>query len=177
MFRLTADFPAYLPHAPELMIDSLKYVESNFSVPDPDDSLHWEIEFPGDFTAGRHVLTLKVDEHTWNFDFVVTGNELVARTFCFPNPFRDGTNIIYTLNLPVDSGTLKIYNVSGTLIRSFDLGSDMLDAANFGSPHSIYWNGRDSAGSMVANGTYIYLLHFVEGGRVIEVTGKSVRLR
>ena len=77
----------------------------------------------------------------------------------------------------MDSGRLDIYNVSGTLIRSYRLRPNMLGAATFDSPNSLFWDGCDSAGDRVANGTYIYLLRFERNGKTTEVTGKAVHLK
>jgi len=176
-FNLKVDFPAYVSHVPILLIDGVLDNSISFSVPDPVDSLHWEAEFSRTFSSGRHQLTVRVGDYEKDFVFEVTGNTLVAETFNFPNPFDEGTNIVYVLNLPADSGRLDIYNVSGTLIKSFELSRSMLDAANFTYPHVIYWDGRDSAGDGVANGTYIYILRITRNGREVSAKGKMVKLR
>ena len=97
-------------------------------------------------------------------------------TFNFPNPFSEGTNIVYTLNLPVDSGKIEIYNVSGILVRTIDLPRSKLDAANYQQPHTVFWDGRDLVGDPVANGTYIYVILVDQGGSSFDIKGKSVKL-
>lgn len=176
MFKLTVDFPAYIDQQPVLILDGLKLDEAVFTVPDRQDSLHWETVFSRTFPSGRRVLSVHVGEYSKDFEFHVTGDDLVVEAFNFPNPFRDGTNIVYTLNLPVDAGTIEIYNVSGLLIRTLRLPGSKLDASNFLTPHSIYWNGRDMAGDPVANGTYIYVLKVDRGGSTVDIKGKSVKL-
>jgi flagellar hook assembly protein FlgD len=79
--------------------------------------------------------------------------------------------------MPVDSGSIEIYNVSGVLIRTLDIPRYKLDAATYANPHSIYWDGRDMAGDLVANGTYIYVIRIEWAGSSLDVSGKSVRLR
>ena len=148
-----------------------------FGVPNPDDSLHWEAAFYREnMPGGSHFFTVKVGEFSQDFFFTVTGEDLVMDSFCFPNPFTRGTNITYTLNLPVNSGAVDIYNVSGILVRTIDLPSDQLDAANYESPNSVYWEGRDHAGDPVANGTYIYVIQVAKDGMEQMVKGKSVKL-
>ena len=139
-------------------------------------SLHWEAAFETTFPAGRRVLTVRVGEFDRDFIFTVTGNELVLDTFNFPNPFSEGTNIVYTLNLPVDSGKIEIYNVSGILVRTIDLPRSMLDASNYQRPHTVFWDGRDLVGDPVANGTYIYVIQVDQSGSSFDITGKSVKL-
>ncbi len=67
--------------------------------------------------------------------------------------------------------------MSGRLIRTLRIPRDELGAATFANPHSIYWDGRDMAGDLVANGTYLYVIMVERSGEKIELTGKSVRLR
>ena len=176
-FTLTARFPAYPEQAPVLLIDGLEQGDIFFTVPDPQDSLAWEATFDRTFSAGSHLLTLRVGEFERDFPFQVTGSGLVLDGFSFPNPFSEGTNIVYALNLTVDAGKIEIYNVSGRLIRTFRFPQDKLGAATFANPHSIYWDGRDLAGDLVANGTYIYIIMVERNGEKVNITGKSVRLR
>jgi hypothetical protein len=176
-FTLRTRFPAYPDQAPVLLIDGLEQGDILFTVPDPQDSLSWEASFDRTFSAGSHLLTLRVGEFEKDFPFQVTGSGLVLDGFSFPNPFDEGTNIVYALNLSVDSGRIEIYNVSGRLIRSFDIPLDKLGAATFANPHSVYWDGRDMAGDLVANGTYLYIIMVERNGEKVDLTGKSVRLR
>ncbi len=177
IFTLTARFPAYPEQAPVLLIDGLEQGEIFFTVPDPQDSLSWETSFDRTFSAGSHLLTVRVGEFEKDFPFQVTGSGLVLDGFSFPNPFSDGTNIVFALNLPVDAGKIEIYNVSGRLIRSFRITPDKLDAATFANPHSVYWDGRDMAGDLVANGTYLFVIMVERNGEKVDLKGKSVRLR
>lgn len=175
-FRLTVDFPAFLEEAPVLLLDGMRLDEVVFTVPDPQDSLRWEAEFTRTFPSGRRVLAVQVGEYSKDFEFTVSGDELVLEAFNFPNPFSGGTNIVYTLNLPVDAGRIEIFTVSGTKIRTITLPRDMLDAASFISPHSVYWDGRDLAGDRVANGTYLYVVQVERRGEGLNITGKCVKL-
>lgn len=176
-FTLTARFPAYPDQAPVLLIDGLEQGDIFFTVPDPQDSLAWEASFDRTFLAGSHLLTLRVGGFERDFPFQVTGSGLAIDGFSFPNPFGEGTNIVYALNLPVDAGKIEIYNVSGRLMRTFRIPRDKLGAATFANPHSIYWDGRDTAGDLVANGTYLYIIMVERNGEKVDLTGKSVRLR
>ncbi|UCF04485.1 MAG: hypothetical protein JSV33_11165 [bacterium] len=175
-FRLEVDFPAYLSQEPVLLLNDVEMTGVSFTVPDPEDSLHWEAAFRYTFSAGDQKLTVKVGDFLKDFFFTVTGDQLEMESFAFPNPFSEGTNIVYTLNLPVEAGSIDIYNVSGTHIRRFELESRELDAALYPLPNSVYWDGRDSAGDRIANGTYIYFLQVVLGGTELTMTGKCVKL-
>ena len=74
----------------------------------------------------------------------------------FPNPFNPDTWIPYQLTESA-SVVIRIYNVSGQLVRRLDTGHrqagfyiDKMDAA--------YWDGRNEPGERVASGVYFYQL-------------------
>ena len=68
----------------------------------------------------------------------------------YPNPFNPFTNLSF--NLPEAMNySLKIYNVAGQLVRSYDgVGSQNLNV--------VTWDGKDNAGSEVSSGVYFYKL-------------------
>jgi hypothetical protein len=84
-----------------------------------------------------------------------------------PNPFNPSTSIL--LNLPPGSGavTLRIYDLSGRLIRT------LLDGETFVGQRAFIWDGSDEAGRPVVTGTYIYRLT----GGAIEQTRKMMLLK
>jgi hypothetical protein len=175
-FIVTAEFPVYLPEAPKLSIDGIIQEGVVFAANDPDRPLRWEAVFPRTLTSGLHVFTVNAGDFSRDISFNVTGDDLVASVFSFPNPFSRETNIVYSLNLAVESVTIDIYNVSGVLIRNLDPPPGRLGPASFARPHAVLWDGRDLAGDRVANGTYIYVIHISRSGETIDITGKSVKL-
>ena len=68
-----------------------------------------------------------------------------------PNPFNPQTQIQFALK---ESGrvTLKIYNLSGQLVRT------LLDAEKSTGSYSVIWDGTDEHGIKVTSGTYLYRL-------------------
>ena len=76
--------------------------------------------------------------------------------FAFPVPFRpnagdrarygswDPNDLITFSNLPV-SGTIKIYTISGSLVRELPI-----------TPPQVKWDVKNSAGEVVASGVYIW---------------------
>ena len=74
----------------------------------------------------------------------------------YPNPFNPETWIPFEL---ADDAKVKvqIYDVSGRLIRTLDVGQrpagHYVDRAA-----SAYWDGRNNAGESVASGIYLYRL-------------------
>jgi hypothetical protein len=66
-----------------------------------------------------------------------------------PNPSRGGTLISY--DLPVESQvSLKVYNLSGQLVRTLVAGKEK---AGY---RQVSWDGRSEVGSHVASGVYFY---------------------
>ena len=74
----------------------------------------------------------------------------------FPNPFNPETWIPYQLSQPTEV-SIQIYNVSGHLVRSLDLGWQT--TGSYMTPSSAaYWDGRNAVGERVASGIYFYTL-------------------
>ena len=75
----------------------------------------------------------------------------------FPNPFNPETWIPYQLEESVDV-TLQIYDMSGDLVRTLDLGFKQ-QGFYMTRPTAAYWDGRNLLGEQVAAGVYFYSLH------------------
>ena len=75
----------------------------------------------------------------------------------FPNPFNPETWIPYQLETSADV-TLQIYDTSGDIVRTLDLG---FKGQGFYMTRSTaaYWDGRNNLGEQVASGIYFYSLH------------------
>ena len=74
----------------------------------------------------------------------------------YPNPFNPETWIPYELAEPV-AVTLRIYTVSGTLVRRLDLGHQSAGLYHEQS-RAAYWDGKNQLGEPVASGVYFYTL-------------------
>jgi hypothetical protein len=79
-----------------------------------------------------------------------------------PNPFRPSTSIRFRLAAAAPAD-LKIFSVTGRLVRTFDLGR--LPAGE----HAVVWNGTDEGGSRVGSGVYIARLHAPDGAHSMRV--------
>jgi hypothetical protein len=84
-----------------------------------------------------------------------------------PNPTSGGTTIAFGLPAPCEAVTLRIYSVSGRLVRT------LLDGAVPGGHHAAVWDGRDDAGTNVASGVYVYRLE----SATVTLAGKVAMLR
>ena len=74
----------------------------------------------------------------------------------YPNPFNPETWIPYRL---ADDAlvTLTIYDQTGGVVRTFDVGHRIASAYESRS-NAIYWDGRNDVGERVASGVYFYTL-------------------
>ena len=75
----------------------------------------------------------------------------------FPNPFNPETWIPYQLETSADV-TLQIYDTSGDLVRTLDLGFKG-QGFYMTRTRAAYWDGRNNLGEQVASGVYFYSLH------------------
>ena len=74
----------------------------------------------------------------------------------FPNPFNPETWIPYQLEQSADV-TLQIYDTSGGIVRTLDLGFKQQGFYMTRST-AAYWDGRNNMGEGVASGVYFYSL-------------------
>ena len=79
-----------------------------------------------------------------------------------PNPIRTNTVFTYNLAQAPDQVTVKIYTVSGRLIRTIE------DASSRRGYNETDWDARDENGERLANGVYFYKVIVETDGRKIE---------
>jgi hypothetical protein len=89
---------------------------------------------------------------------------------CHPNPTRQMTNIRFMIQ---DTGPmieqknnraeLKIYDISGRLVKSFQL-----PASNLSSSNSVTWDGSDDLGRRLAQGVYFVHLQTADFKEVVK---------
>jgi hypothetical protein len=88
----------------------------------------------------------------------------------YPNPFNPETWIPYWLARD-NKATIRIYDISGHIIHTIDLGNQAA-GAYLTKDKAAYWNGKDSLGQTVSSGLYFYTLQagdFVATKRMIIV--------
>ena len=74
----------------------------------------------------------------------------------YPSPFNPDTWIPFRLARETNV-TVTIYDASGVLVRTFELGH--LSAGSYESKgKAVYWDGRNDFGELVATGVYFYRL-------------------
>ncbi len=141
-------------------------------------NLSRRIRFEPELSAGEHTLRIAASDLHGNtarsaaVRFIVADRFDLAFLGNHPNPFRRETVFAYRLANRVDRLTLKIYTVSGKLIRVFDDAS--MAAPDY---HEIAWDGSDDWGEPVANGVYFFRMTALQGSLRKEITGKIARTR
>ena len=94
----------------------------------------------------------------------------VTNVFCYPNPFEDGTYVIYELGGEAEV-TVRIFTVAGRSVRKLETGPQLQ------GQQQVYWDGRDEDGDRVANGAYILKVEARSGGTRASALGKAMRVR
>ncbi len=127
--------------------------------------------------ASREEIRAAIDEMLQEYGFDLpeksestssekTTAELNIQAQSYPNPFNPETQIAYTLSVS-EKVRIQIYNVTGQLIRTYDLGYQPAGS------YSVHWDGRNENGDITASGVYLYR---IEGGPY-EVTNRMVLLK
>ena len=118
------------------------------------------VEVQGWLTDAR---ALEVKDIIMKRGFMVLEQLLVALTpretellANYPNPFNPETWIPYRLAEDAFV-TLTIYNLSGQIVRTLEVGH-RIAAAYESRSKAIYWDGRNKLGERMASGVYFYTL-------------------
>ncbi|MBU2599695.1 Ig-like domain-containing protein [bacterium] len=81
----------------------------------------------------------------------------------FPNPFHPLKDKQVTfINLPQEAMTIKLYTISGELIRTLDSPEEL-------SFTRAIWDGKNEHGYLVASGIYIYVVKTEKGRKIDKI--------
>ena len=138
-------------------------------------SLKWQFH---DLDAGRHDLSFSVYDSfnsisarkTW-FIAANTADISISNLLVAPNPIKQEGYFTFDLSDEAEI-TIRIYTISGRRIKT--IHKDVIDKFAV-----IEWDGRDSDGDRLANGTYFYTVRAtLKNGRgSVEKTDKLMILR
>ena len=81
---------------------------------------------------------------------------------------------IYYLTNDADDVEIKIYTVSGRLIRKLDKDDGVGNATGY---NEAEWDGMDEGENAVANGVYLYKVIATKGEGKVEGMGKLVVMK
>ncbi|MFQ5824755.1 MAG: C25 family cysteine peptidase [bacterium] len=141
---------------------------------DPD--LKALVIFTPQLTDGEHTLEIVAKDASGNLrtfqnQFYVSSKFLIANVMNYPNPFRTETDFTYVLTQPADEVRIKIYTISGRLIRELDFIPTQVGFNQF------HWNGRDHDGDALSNGVYLYKIIARKSDQQVEIVEKFVVMR
>ncbi len=144
----------------EVYLDDILQTTSAITLPDSSpDPKSVTVSFRPDLQPGNHHISVCASDvhgnrrQTEAISFVVSSVFEIQYLGNYPNPFDKETTFAYLLTDEAIKVTLKIYTVSGKLVRSFE--DYALTSADY---HEIVWDGRDEWGEEVANGVYFFHL-------------------
>lgn len=130
---------------------------------------------------GNYTLKLKgwdtynnSKETSINFIVKSTSSLVISNVYNYPNPMKDFTNFTFQHNFDVPlNAELYIFTIAGRKIQT-------INRTNISNKNvSIEWDGKDTDGDYIANGTYIYkLIVKTDDGSFSNVqTGKLAKLK
>jgi hypothetical protein len=119
---------------------------------------------------GPHEVAVTLSNVSAARRFRISDEVKIASAFAFPNPFSSDTYFFYDLEGQPSAAKLAIYTLSGRKIFEVNPGEDRI-----GRQYRYRWDGRDSSGDRVANGTYIYRLTVEAAGATQEFVGRVVK--
>ncbi len=137
------------------------------------------VKYPLDeLDTGTHSLKITAFDNVNNPAFEETffkiagSDEMVLRDVVnYPNPFSGSTQFTFQTNRDGADVKVKIYTVTGRLIRELE------GFSNSGFNDQITWEGYDEDGDLVANGVYLYKIILKNDTAKKEVIEKLVIVR
>jgi hypothetical protein len=104
----------------------------------------------------------------------VNQNLQLLNVYNYPNPFKQKTNFTFILSSIPEELSIRIYAVSGRLLKVIKRNADELTV---GFNKYIEWDGRDEDGDIVANGVYLYKVILKKDGKSETTTNKLAIVR
>lgn len=145
-------------------------------------------DFSGDADDETHTLALRIFDASGNeaegspyqVHFRVTRETAVEAVLPYPNPMRDRTTFAFRLRgadaAAIEALRLRIYTLSGALVREFDLVDDpsllAAGALRIGW-NRLRWDGTDADGDLLAPGVYLYRVEARAAGDALAVENAS----
>jgi hypothetical protein len=130
----------------------------------------WEL-VSGSQTVNTSNKTVTVEtEHfsTFGFGIIQSAVSNMSTVLVYPNPYNPKTTVHGTvkfINL-TNNPTLKIYNITGELVVTVSPGTQRGNTVNITGSGKIEWDGTNETGSLVSDGTYIYVITDPAGNKV-----------
>jgi hypothetical protein len=124
---------------------------------------------------GKNIIGNIQDSPGYQRYFMVASEAQLLNVYNYPNPFKENTYFNFRLTQIPDELKIKIYTISGRLIKQFELRGTEI-GGNINSVN-VFWDGRDEDGDEIANGVYIYKVIMKAGNKVQQLTQKLAVVR
>lgn len=139
----------------------------------------------GDYSLNLRCYDVNGNPKSMTLEFSVIAKFDIINFANYPNPVKVNTiypqnegrtRFTYVLTDNADEVFIKVYTVSGRLVKTFDnlpkeVGYHEFPRTDFG------WDCRDNLGRFLANGVYFYRITAVKNGKRIEKTQKMAILK
>ncbi len=166
----------------KLLLDntSIAYNDSRIKYTFQDVNPRMTALFTPELADGSHTLKVTAiipslsDTLSLKRTLSVNQNLQLINVYNYPNPFNQKTNFTFILSAVPEELSIRIYAVSGRLLRVIKRISDELSV---GFNKSIEWDGRDEDGDLVANGVYLYKVVLKKNGKSETTTNKLAIVR
>ncbi len=122
---------------------------------------------------GKNATGQLIDSTGLVRNFSVKNELQLLDVYTFPNPMKDETHFTFKLTQIPDELKIKIYTLTGRMIKEFNMTSAELKY-DF---NKIYWDGRDTDGDLIANGVYLYKVILKKGSELSQTTQKLAVVR
>ena len=151
---------------------------------------HIPIKYQLDLSSGDHFLTVDCTDVNGNLisheiKFTVNEHFELLNVANYPNPVKSQTakpvnegrtRFTYVLTDDADQVEIKVYTVSGRLVKTFEDVSPTIGYHEH--PRTLYgWDCRDDKGYPLANGVYFYKITAKKGGKTVSKTMKMAILK
>ena len=148
------------------------------------------IKYQLDLVPGDHYLTVDCTDVNSNLfsheiKFSVNKDFELLNVANYPNPVKSQatmpvnegrTRFTYVLTEDADEIEIKVYTVSGRLVKTFDDVSPTIGYHEY--PRTLYgWDCRDNQGYPLANGVYFYKITAKKGNKTVTKTMKMAILK
>ncbi|MCD6232546.1 T9SS type A sorting domain-containing protein [Candidatus Aerophobetes bacterium] len=143
--------------------DSIGFWVCNWD--DPIQGTYYYTPYDGAWPVG----SVRVDPKTYAKLILSTGQEkfTLTGTGSYPNPVYSGNSVIRFELGEEATIDVKIYTVSGELVRNLVENSTYPRGLN-----EVIWDMKNNSGERIARGVYIYVIRATSGGKTLTKTGK-----
>ncbi|MEG8947200.1 C25 family cysteine peptidase [Rosettibacter firmus] len=139
------------------------------------------ISFYQKFDEGEHSLKIFIKNNFEDFSslpvyekyFLVTSELEMKNVYNIPNPFNNETCFIFVLTQIPDELKIRIYTVAGRLVKEIRIYNSELST----NLNTIFWDGRDEDGNLLANGVYFYKVIAKRGDKYSSMIQKLAIVR